>query len=104
MISPDIAKAYKCTEQYINKDYVTRIPQQDRSTTKWYLSHFPIQRPDKDTTKIRIVFDASAKHDGMPLNDVDYKGPKLQRDLFDVLLRVRRLPVAAVCDMPKVPA
>ena len=28
-----------------------------------------------------------------------HQGPKLQRDLFDVLLRFRRFPVALVCDI-----
>ena len=56
-------------------------------------------RPDKDTTKTRIVFDAAAKFEGTSLNDQIYQGPKLQRDLFDVLLRLRRLPIAVVCDI-----
>ena len=56
-------------------------------------------RPDKDTTKTRIVFDAAAKIEGVSLNDQIFEGPKLQRDLFDVLLRFRRLPVAVVCDI-----
>ena len=30
---------------------------------------------------------------------VTYQGPKLQQELFDVLLRFRKLPVAAVCDI-----
>lgn len=98
--SPDIAHAYnQCIEQYISKGYVTKITQQDRSTSKWYLPHFPILRPDKDTTKTRIVFDASAKHDGRSLNDEIHQGPKLQKDLFDVLLHLRRLPVPVVCDI-----
>ena len=28
-----------------------------------------------------------------------YQGPKLQRQLFDVLLRFRRYPVAIACDI-----
>ena len=56
-------------------------------------------RPDRATTKTRIVFDASAKCDGISLNDVIYQGPKLQRDLNDVLLRFRRRPVALICDI-----
>ena len=46
-----------------------------------------------------MVFDASAKFNGLSLNDVIYQGPKLQRDFFDVLLRLRRFPVAIVCDI-----
>ena len=56
-------------------------------------------RPDKDTTKTRIVFDAAAKVEGVSRNDKIYQGPKLQRDLFDVLLRFRRYPIAVVCDI-----
>ena len=98
--SPDIAHAYsQCIDQYIEKGYVRKIQEQDKQTSKWYLPHFPVLRPDKDTTKTRIVFDASAKYDGQSLNDVIYQGPKLQEDLFDVLLRLRRLPVAVVCDI-----
>ena len=54
------------------------------------------------TVKITKVFDASAKCQGISLNDAIYKGPKLQRDLFDVLMRFRRFPVAVVCDIAKV--
>ena len=56
-------------------------------------------RPDKETTKTRIVFDASAKCNGVSLNNVIHQGPKLQQDLFDVLLRFRRYQVAVVCDI-----
>ena len=48
---------------------------------------------------MRIVFDASAKYNGTALNDVIYQGPKLQNDLFNVLLRFRRYPVALICDI-----
>ena len=54
---------------------------------------------DKTTTKVRIVFDCSAKTDGVSLNDVICAGPKLQKDLFDVLIRFRRNPVALACDI-----
>lgn len=98
--TPDVAHAYnQCIDQYIEKGYVRKIEEHDRSTSKWYLPHFPVLRPDKDTTKTRIVFDASAIYDGQSLNDVIHQGPKLQRDLVDVLLRFRRLPIAVVCDI-----
>ena len=47
---------------------------------------------------MRIVFDASAKCKGQALNDLIHQGPKLQCELFDVLLRFRQKPVAVVCD------
>ena len=49
---------------------------------------FPIVGKDQSTTKVRIVFDASARYNGTALNDVIYQGPKLQNDLFNVLLRL----------------
>jgi len=54
---------------------------------------------DKATTKVRIVFDCSAKTDGLSLNDAICAGPKLQKDLFDVLIRFRRNPMALACDI-----
>ena len=59
----------------------------------------PTYFPDKDTTKTRIVFDAAARFEGTSLNDQIYQGPKLQLDFFDVLLRLRRLPIGVVCDI-----
>ena len=46
-----------------------------------------------------MVFDASAKYKGVSLNDMIHHGPKLQNELFDVLLRFRRYPIAVVCDI-----
>ena len=42
------------------------------------------------------MFDCS---DGVSLNDAICAGPKLQKDLFDVLIRLRRNPVALACDI-----
>lgn len=56
-------------------------------------------KPDLITTKIRIVFDPSAKCDGVSSNDAIHQGPKMQRALTDVLLRFRRNPVALMCDI-----
>ena len=53
----------------------------------------------KSTTKVRTVFDCSAKCKGISLNDVIHAGPKLQRELFDVLICFRCNPVALVCDI-----
>ena len=54
---------------------------------------------DKSTTKVRIVFDCAAKCDGISLNDMIHAGPKLQQDLFNVLVRCRRNPVGVACDI-----
>ena len=86
---PEIAAAYsENTTQYLEKGYIRKIdPTEEKPARRWYLPHFPVVRLDRTTTKTRIVFDASAKFGGISLNDVIYQGPKLQRDLNDVLLR-----------------
>ena len=58
--SPEIAQAYSdITERYVAKGCVKKVPKSEQSTSKWYLPYFPVIRPEKDTTKTRIVFDAS---------------------------------------------
>ena len=99
--NPEAGKAYsKCISQYLDKGYIRKIdPAESRPSKKWYLPHFPIVRPDRTTTKTRIVFDASVKCEGVSLNDTILPGPRLQKDLNDVLLRFRQHPVALVCDI-----
>ena len=60
---------------------------------------FPPHARKTSGTQGSIVFDASAKFEGVSLNDAIYQGPKLQRELTDVLLRFRRNPVALMCDI-----
>ena len=98
--SPAIATEYcAIINQYIDKGYIKKVDDQNRDMSKWFLPHYPVIKPDKETTKTRIVFDAPAKCNGISLNDLINQGPKLQQDLFDVLLRFRRYPVAVVCDI-----
>ena len=99
--SPELAKAYSDVLQtYQDKGYICKVsPEEKKPDQVWYLPHFPVLRPDKSTTKTRVVFDASTKYEEVSLNDVLLQGPKLQNDLFDELLRFRRDPVALMCDI-----
>ena len=85
---------------YQDRGYIYKVPHDEiKPDEVWYLPHFPVLRPDKSTTKTRVVFDASAKFNDMSLNDIVPQGPKLQNDFFEVLLRFRRDPVALMCDI-----
>ena len=87
-------------QAYVEKGYLRKVqPDEESPPEVWYLPHFPVVRMDKTTTKVCIVFDCSVKTDGVSLNDVICAGPKLQKDLFDVLIRFRRNPVALACDI-----
>lgn len=52
----------------------------------YYLSHHPVFKTDSTTTKMRVVFDGSAtSKSGLSLNDIMLRGPKMQRDIFNIL-------------------
>uniref|UniRef100_A0A1I7XEU1 DUF1758 domain-containing protein n=1 Tax=Heterorhabditis bacteriophora TaxID=37862 RepID=A0A1I7XEU1_HETBA len=62
-----------------------------------YLPHHPVITPQKSTTKLRIVYDASAKLKNYPsLNECLYRGPVLLPDLCGILLRLRLAPIVRV--------
>ena len=66
-----------------------------------YLPHQAVIRKDHSSTKLRVVFDASAKKVGPSLNDAMYKGPCLTPLLFDVLVRFRLNPIGIIADIEK---
>ena len=89
----------KVIKAHEEKGYIRQLSKAEAQQKKcWYLPHFAIVRPQKTTTKVRIVFDAAANCGGLSLNDAIFPGPKLQRDLF-VLMRFRKSPVAIGCDV-----
>ena len=47
-----------------------------------YIPHHAVIRRDKLTTKLRVVYDASAKSDGVALNDCLYAGPPLAENII----------------------
>lgn len=67
-----------------------------------YLPHHCIIRPSSTTTKLRVVFDASAKTtSGFSLNDIQYSGAKVQQDLFPIMIRMRKHRYAIIADVVK---
>ena len=66
-----------------------------------YLPHHPVIRQDKQTTRIRIVYDASARSNGPSLNDTLYVGPSLGQNIMDIMLRFRVYKVALTADIEK---
>ena len=66
-----------------------------------YLINQTVTRKDHSSTKLPVVFDASAKKVGPSLNDAMYKGPCLTPLLFDVLVRFRLNPIGIIADIEK---
>ncbi|KAL0154219.1 hypothetical protein M9458_050473 [Cirrhinus mrigala] len=66
----------------------------------WYIPHQGVYHPKKPN-KIRVVFDCSAKYEGIALNDHLLTGPDLTNGLTGVLCRFRKHPIAVMCDIEK---
>ena len=66
---------------------------------QWFLPHFPVVQKDRATTKVKIIFDSAAKFKERSWNDMMHSGPKVQQDLVNVLICLRRHPVALVGDI-----
>ena len=68
-----------------------------------YLAHRAVIRELAETTKVRIVFDASCKEtkNGVSLNDCLHVGPPLTPLLFDILLRFRQYKTCVIGDIEK---
>ena len=73
-----------------------------RLGTVHYIPHKEVVKEDRATTKLRVVYDASAKSSGEPsLNDCLLPGPALTPLIFDILLRFRLHKVALIGDLEK---
>uniref|UniRef100_A0A7I4Y5Q5 Reverse transcriptase domain-containing protein n=1 Tax=Haemonchus contortus TaxID=6289 RepID=A0A7I4Y5Q5_HAECO len=72
------------------------------SVKKHYLSHLPVFTPHKETTKFRVVFDASAHYKNCPsLNDVTHQRPTMLPKLYSILLRFRVGKYVLISDVEK---
>jgi hypothetical protein len=101
---PDILGEYdKVIAEQINSGIVEKISDEDDCATVHYIPHLAVVRKEAKTTKLRVVYDASAKIDktSMSLNDCLYKGPSLNPLLFHILLRFREKRTALFGDIEK---
>jgi hypothetical protein len=68
---------------------------------EFYIPHKCVVKENAETTKLRIVYDASARAtpDSPSLNDCLHSGPSLQNKLWDVLIQQRAFPVMVSADI-----
>ncbi|KAF0716103.1 DUF1758 domain-containing protein, partial [Aphis craccivora] len=68
----------------------------------YYLPHHAVFKDSSTSTKLRVVFDASAKTDtNRSLNDVLFKGPCIQDELVSIMARFRTHMYAITADIKK---
>ena len=64
-----------------------------------YLTHREVVKEKKETTKVRIVFGASAKGVGSSLNDCLFAGQCLIASIFKILLLFRLYRFGLIADI-----
>ena len=87
--NPHLQREYHAVIQdYLNQGHMSLI-ERDPSGG-YYLPHHAVVKPTSTTTKVRVVFDASAKTDtGRSLDQALRIGPTIQPKLFEHLVRFR---------------
>lgn len=101
---PDLAEKYhEFLEEYLKLNHMAPDSAfSDNPPLRYYVPHHAILRPSSTTTKLRVVFNASAKSEnGKSLNECMFAGPKLQKEIFDILLRARTHPIVCFADIEK---
>ena len=101
---PDILREYNAIIQQQLKAGIVEVVESknDLSSDRiHYLPHHAVFRRDKETSKLRVVYDVSAKEQGPSLNEALYTGPKFYQKIFDILLRFRVHKVGLIADVEK---
>ncbi len=85
----------------LEKGYFKPVPETEINHPDcYYLNWFCVIDRTRATTKMRVVFDASAKDKfGKSLNTAIAKGPNLLQDLYTILLRFRMYKYAFSADI-----
>ena len=92
-------------QEYFDMKHAEVVPFEDLCKPMngtFYLPMHAVYKPSSSTTKIRAVFDASAKSSSaVSLNDILLVGPTIHPPLIDVLLRFRLHRIALTADVSK---
>ena len=88
-------------QEYETLRHMMKI-RQGITTEGYYLPHHSVRKENSLTTKLRVVFDASAKTStGLSLNDALMTGPTIQDDLFTILTKFRKHKFVLTVDITK---
>ena len=102
--NPDLVQKYdEIIEDQLKQGVVEKVRMESKDTIKHYIPHHAVINPTKATTKVRIVYDASAKtkSGNKSINECLYRGPVLLQNLTGILFRFRLNKIALVSDIEK---
>ena len=88
-------------QDQLNQGIVERADEAGSDGKEFYIRHKAVVRENAETTKMRIVYDASARESpsAASLNECLEVGPPLQNQLWSVMIRNRFYPVAIAGDL-----
>lgn len=101
---PEVLEEYNSViKEQLDSGVIEKVVELEKADKVHYIPHLAVIRREASTTKLRVVYDASAKvgKGGTSLNDCLQKGPSLNPLLFDILLRFREKRVALIGDIEK---
>ncbi|GFX75326.1 integrase catalytic domain-containing protein [Trichonephila clavipes] len=88
-------------KDYEELGHLERVVESSEPPTHYYIPHHGVLRPEKLTTKLRIVFNGSSPTTtGISLNDILLKG-EVKEDVFETISRFRRHKFAFTTDIQK---
>ena len=88
--------------EYHKLSHIKKLHEDIYSDEGYYLPHHGVLKPSSTTTKLRVVFNATAKSsNGKSLNDLLCKGGVLQDDIFSIMIRFRKHTYAFSADIQK---
>ena len=99
---PDsLRQYYNIIQDQINQGIVESAPDVPTGDNVFYLPHRPVIKESAETTKMRIVYDASSSETAQAasLNDCLETGPPLQPLLHNVVVRNRLCPIGWTADV-----
>ena len=102
--TPEVLEQYdSIIHDQLKDGIIEEVPRDLQVSKVSYLPHQPVIHENAETTKVRIVYDASCKDKGTKtsLNDCLHVGPPLTPLMFDILIRFREQPVVLVGDIEK---
>ena len=102
---PDLYQDYNSViKDYLNQGIIERVSCDAMPHRKvFYIPHKAVVREQVESTKLQVVFDASAREDNRSpsLNDCLETGPSLQNLLWNVVMRNRMKPIALAGDIKR---
>ncbi|XP_055613352.1 uncharacterized protein LOC129759844 [Uranotaenia lowii] len=101
--TPEVYEQYReFLKEYLTLNHMEVVEPKDYQKIRYFIPHSCVIKPDSSSTKLRVVFDASAKaSNGHSLNDMLRSGPAIQTEQFDLLLDFRCHDKVLMADIAK---